>query len=91
MKRRLTLPLSRGPSAPSAADANAIVQVKVWLLGITPMVWWRVLVPSGWVRRPIRAKVHGSVLHVMLCGGVGAHCTAFCQDDQHPMPVLHAM
>ena len=43
------------------------------------------------VARPIRVKLHGSVLHAMLCGGVGAHCTAFCQGDEHPMPVLHAM
>jgi len=34
-------------TAPSAADAaeGEIVQVKVWLLGISPMVWRRVLVP----------------------------------------------
>jgi hypothetical protein len=30
-----------------AADAPAIFQVKVWLTGISPMVWRRVLVPSG--------------------------------------------
>jgi hypothetical protein len=32
-----------------------------------------------------------SVLHAMLCGGVAAHCTAFCRCDQHPMPVLHTI
>ena len=41
--------------APSAADANAIVEVKVWLLGISPMVWRRVLVPSGCTLR----ELHG--------------------------------
>jgi len=35
-------------AAPSAADADGaeIVQIKVWLLGISPMVWRRVLVAS---------------------------------------------
>ena len=44
-----------------------------------------------WVGRPSRVKLHGSVLHAMLCGGVGAHCTTFCRGDQHLIPVLHAM
>ena len=72
MKRRLKLPLSRGPSAPSAADANAIVQVKVWLLGISPMVWRRVLVPSGCTLR----ELHG-VFQVAM-GWEGIHLYQFC-------------
>ena len=71
MKRRLKLPLSRGPSAPSA-DANAIVQVKVWLLGISPMVWRRVLVPSGCTLR----ELHG-VFQVAM-GWEGIHLYQFC-------------
>jgi len=27
-------------------DGSEIVQIKVWLLGISPMVWRRLLVPS---------------------------------------------
>jgi Plasmid pRiA4b ORF-3-like protein len=35
-------------ATPPAAGVNGaeIVQIKVWLLGISPMVWRRVLVPS---------------------------------------------
>ena len=54
MTRRPKLPLPRG-LAPSAADANTTVQVKVWSLGISPMVWRRVLVPSGCTLR----ELHG--------------------------------
>jgi hypothetical protein len=47
MTRRPKQPLPTENLVPSATDANAIVQVKVWLLGISPMVWRRVLVPSA--------------------------------------------
>jgi hypothetical protein len=45
MTRRPKQPLPTKNLAPSATDANAIVPVKVRLLGIGPMVWRRVLVP----------------------------------------------
>jgi hypothetical protein len=35
-----------GGGAPTAGDAEAIILIKVWLIGITPMVWRRVLVPA---------------------------------------------
>jgi hypothetical protein len=44
MKRRLKPPV---PEENLAADAAAILQIKVWLTGISPMVWRRVLVPSS--------------------------------------------
>jgi hypothetical protein len=44
-----------------AADATAILQVKVWLTGISPMVWRRVLVPSSFALR----ELHG-VIQVAL-------------------------
>jgi hypothetical protein len=72
MKRRPKLPLSRGSSAPSETDANAIVQVKVWLLGISPMVWRRVLVPAACTLR----ELHG-VLQVAM-GWEGIHLYQFC-------------
>ena len=28
-------------------DAYAVLQVKVWLVGLSPMLWRRVLVPAG--------------------------------------------
>lgn len=47
MTRRPKQPLPTENLVPSATDANAIVLVKVWLLGISSMVWRRVLVPSA--------------------------------------------
>ena len=49
MTRRPKQPLPTENLAPSAADV--IVQVKVWLLGVNPMVWRRLLVPSGFTPR----------------------------------------
>jgi hypothetical protein len=57
---------------PSATDADAIVQVKVWLLGISPMVWRRVLVPSSFTLR----ELHG-VFQVAM-GWEGIHLYRFC-------------
>jgi hypothetical protein len=34
------------PAENLAADADAILRVKLWLTGICPMVWRRVLVPA---------------------------------------------
>jgi Plasmid pRiA4b ORF-3-like protein len=47
--------------ASSAAATDDIVQVKVWLLGISPMVWRRVLVPATFSLRDL----HG-VLQVAM-------------------------
>src|SRR3954447_201035 len=61
-------------TASSAADAGAaeIVQVKVWLLGISPMVWRRVLVPSTCTLR----ELHGAIQVAM--GWEGIHLYQFC-------------
>ena len=57
-----------------AADAEGagIVQIKVWLLGISPMVWRRVLVPSTCTLR----ELHG-VIQVAM-GWEGIHLYQFC-------------
>jgi Plasmid pRiA4b ORF-3-like protein len=66
MKRR---PKSRvpeeNPLAP-AADAATILQVKVWLTGISPMVWRRVLVPSRFTLR----ELHGVIQVAMGWDGI---------------------
>lgn len=56
---------------PPAGDIDAILQIKVWLLGINPMVWRRVLVPSGSTLR----ELHG-VLQVAM-GWEGIHLYQF--------------
>ena len=62
----------RTETALSSADAEAIVQVKVWLLGISPMVWRRVLVPATFTLR----ELHG-VIQVAM-GWEGIHLYDFC-------------
>ena len=56
------------------ADANwgEIVQVKVWLLGISPMVWRRLLVRSTCTLR----ELHGVIQIAM--GWEGIHLYQFC-------------
>jgi hypothetical protein len=58
------------PSEPAAAT-NAILQVKVWLVGISPMVWRRVLVPATFTLR----ELHG-VIQVAM-GWEGIHLYDF--------------
>ena len=60
-----------GREAGLAADANAILQVKVWLTGISPMVWRRVLVPASFTLR----ELHG-VIQVAM-GWEGIHLYDF--------------
>jgi len=68
---------SRKPAVPadnpasSSAGIGEIVQVKVWLLGISPMVWRRVLVPESCTLR----ELHG-VLQVAM-GWEGIHLYQF--------------
>jgi hypothetical protein len=58
MKRRPKSPGSEEKSSvPAAEDASAILQVKVWLLDISPMVWRRLLVPSNYTLR----ELHGVI------------------------------
>jgi len=68
MKRRPKLLV---PTENLAADADAILQVKFWLIGISPMVWRRVLVPSSFTLR----ELHG-VIQVAM-GWEGIHLYDF--------------
>lgn len=71
MKRRPKSAVpEENPLAP-AADAATILRVKVWLTGISPMVWRRVLVPSGLTLR----ELHG-VIQVSM-GWEGIHLYDF--------------
>jgi len=57
MKRRLKRSIAVEPPSEPAADANVVLQVKVWLVGISPMVWRRVLVPATFMLR----ELHGVI------------------------------
>ncbi len=54
----------------SVTDAGKaeIVHVKVWLLGISPMVWRRVLVASTCTLHELHGVIQGWKAHV--CGNV---------------------
>jgi hypothetical protein len=71
MKRRPKPPVPEVIPSEPAADANAILQVKVWLVGISPMVWRRVLVPTTFTLR----ELHG-VIRVAM-GWEGIHLYVF--------------
>jgi uncharacterized protein YeaO (DUF488 family) len=51
--------------------ADAVLQVKVWLVGISPMVWRRILVPARFTLR----ELHG-VIQVAM-GWEGIHLYVF--------------
>ncbi len=57
--------------ATPVADADEILQIKLWLLGISPMVWRRVLVPVSYTLR----ELHG-VFQVAM-GWEGFHLFQF--------------
>jgi hypothetical protein len=61
---------SEGP-APSASDPEAVLQLKVWLIGVSPMVWRRVLVPAAFTLR----ELHG--VFQVLMGWEGHHLFQF--------------
>jgi hypothetical protein len=71
MKRLPKSPRSEEKSSAPAANAAAILQVKVWLTGISPMVWRRVLVPANFTLR----ELHGVIQVVM--GWEGIHLYNF--------------
>ncbi len=71
MKRRPKHPGSEEKSSTSTAAAAAILQFKVWLIGISPMVWRRVLVPANFTLR----ELHGVIQVVM--GWEGIHLYNF--------------
>jgi hypothetical protein len=53
MKRRLKPPAAVAPSSDGVVNADAVLQVKIWLVGISPMVWRRVLVPASFTLREL--------------------------------------
>ena len=57
-----------------AEDASAILQVKVWLVGISPMVWRRVLVPASFTLR----ELHGVIQVTMGWEGIHLYDLALC-------------
>jgi hypothetical protein len=58
MRRRPKQPLSTESPVPSAtSDSDVILQVKVWLTGISPMVWRGVLAPAAFTLR----ELHGVI------------------------------
>ena len=71
MKRRLKPPVAAAPSPGAVVNADAVLQVKVWLVGISPMVWRRVLVPASFTLR----ELHG-VIQVAM-GWEGIHLYVF--------------
>jgi len=71
MKRRPKSPVPEEGLLLPLADATAILQVKFWLTGISPMVWRRVLVPASLTLR----ELHGVIQVVM--GWEGIHLYDF--------------
>jgi hypothetical protein len=71
MKRRPKQALQEESAAPVASDGDPLVQIKVWLLGVSPMVWRRVLVPAACTLR----ELHG-VFQVAI-GWEGIHLYQF--------------
>src|SRR5487761_94303 len=56
----------------SPPEEDGVVQLKVWLLGISPMIWRRLLVPSACTLR----ELHGIIQVAM--GWEGIHLYQFC-------------
>ena len=44
-----------------AVDAAAIVQIKIWLLGVSPMVWRRVQVSADITPRELHGVIHAAM------------------------------
>ena len=59
-------------TAPVPADAEAVLQIKVWLIEVSPMVWRRVRLPATFTLR----ELHG-VIQVAM-GWEGIHLFQFC-------------
>jgi hypothetical protein len=73
MKRRPKDPGVEDSGAASvAANSEVVLQIKVWLIGVSPMVWRRVLVPAAFTLRAL----HG-VIQVAM-GWEGFHLFQFC-------------
>jgi hypothetical protein len=72
MKRRSKPPPPAVNDAPPTTDAGEVLQIKVWLVGISPMIWRRVLVPAAFSLR----ELHG-VMQVAM-GWEGIQLYQFC-------------
>ena len=59
------------PGPPGPSPAPEILQLKIWLLGISPMIWRRVQVPASLTLR----ELHGVIQVVM--GWEGIHLFQF--------------
>jgi hypothetical protein len=71
MKRPSKLSRVEEKPSPAVADGAAILQIKVWLTGVSPMIWRRVLVPATFTLR----ELHG-VIQVAM-GWEGIHLYDF--------------
>src|SRR3954468_9564791 len=71
MKRRLKPSPKIEPSPDAAVNIDVVLQVKVWLVGISPMIWRRVLVPTTFTLR----ELHGVIQAAM--GWEGIHLYDF--------------
>ena len=71
MKRRPKHPFQADNASAPATDANAILLIKIWLVGISPTEWRRVLVPTTFTLR----ELHGVIQVVM--GREGIHLYDF--------------
>jgi DNA-binding transcriptional LysR family regulator len=66
MRRRSKLPRVEEKPSPAVADGDAILQVKIWLAGVSPMIWRRVLVPTTFTLR----ELHGVIQVAMGWEGI---------------------
>jgi hypothetical protein len=66
MKRRSKPPPPAVNNIPLTADAGEVLQIKVWLVGISPMIWRRVLVPAAFSLR----ELHGVIQVAMGWEGI---------------------
>ncbi len=69
MKRHPRRPLPDENFVSSAADSGAILEAKVWLTGISPMVWRQVLVPASFTLR----ELHGVIQVAIGWEGIHLH------------------
>ena len=61
-----TEPVIGTPPSTADADEAEIVQIKVWLLGIGPVVWRCVLVAGIWLYGSKRAEIYGKGLQAWV-------------------------
>jgi hypothetical protein len=66
MKRRQNRPVAIAPSPEATGDTGEVLQVKVWLVGISPMAWRRILVPASFTLR----ELHGVIQVAMGWNGI---------------------